>query len=255
MTTRGNDERMIAYLLGELTEAESILIEEEYVANEEALAELMVIEAELYDAYAGNALSPERRRRFENKFLTTPEQQSRLEFSRALLRQPRPKQLRGTQPLAWGIAVFAVFVIVAVVTWKNWPAPQNPPSTQQEAVAPTRVVVPYAIAGNVTRSASEEPVLVVPANADAVQVTTELEGDIHPPFQARLSTPEGTEIWKNDSARPIEFSDNRHVRMEIPASVLPNGHVILTLSARNSKGDFDEIQAYSFLVKLGIERK
>ena len=30
MTIQGNDERMIAYLLGELTEAETILIEEEY---------------------------------------------------------------------------------------------------------------------------------------------------------------------------------------------------------------------------------
>ena len=57
MTNRGNDERMIAYLLGELTEGESILIEEEYLANEEALGELMVIEAELYDAYARDALS------------------------------------------------------------------------------------------------------------------------------------------------------------------------------------------------------
>ena len=247
---------MIAYLLGELTEGESILIEEEYLANEEALGELMVIEAELYDAYARDALSPERRRRFEDKFLATTEQRSRLEFSRALLRQPRPKQLRATQPAAWVIAVFSVFVVAAVVTWNNWPAPQNPlPATQEATVAPTRVVVPYAIAGNVTRSASEEPVLAVPTNADAVQVTMELEGDTLPPFHARLSTPEGTEIWKNDSARPIEFPDNRHVRMEIPASVLPNGHVILTLSAANAKGDFEEIQAYSFRVKLGLERK
>jgi hypothetical protein len=246
---------MIAYLLGELTEGESILVEEEYVAKEEALAELMVIEAELYDAYARNALSPERRRRFEGKFLATPEQRTRLEFSRALLRQPRPKQLRATQPAAWVIAVFSVFVVAAVVIWKNWPAPQNPPATQQATVAPARVIVPLAIAGNVTRSASEEPVLVVPTNAEAVQVTMELEGDTLPPFHARLSTPEGTEIWKNDSARSIDFPDNRHVRMEIPASVLPDGHVILTLSAANSKGDFEEVQAYSFRLKLELERK
>ncbi len=94
MTIQGNDERMIAYLLGELTEAETILIEEQYMADDEALAQLMAVEAELYDAYASHSLSPERTRRFENKFLATSEQRSRLEFSRALLRQPRPGPTR-----------------------------------------------------------------------------------------------------------------------------------------------------------------
>jgi hypothetical protein len=250
MTIKGNDERMIAYLLGELTEAESILIEEEYLTDDEALAQLMAIEAELYDAYARNALSPERSRRFENKFLTTPEQRNRLEFSYALLRQPRPIPSRGAKPLAWAAAIFAVLTIAAVLTWKYWPVPQNSAViTQQASVTPSRVVVPFAIGGSTTRSVSDETVLVVPANADDLQITAELEREPHPPLQAVLNTPEGTEIWKSDPARPIEFPNDSHIRLEIPASGLASGHYILTLSAKNPQGNFEEIQSYSFLVR------
>ena len=250
MTIKGSDERMIAYLLGELTDAEAIFIEEEYLADDEALGQLMAIEAELYDAYARNALSPERSRRFENKLLTTPEQRRRLEFSRALLQQPRPSQLRTGKTLAWVAAIFAVLIVAAVLTWKYRPVPQNSAvTTQQAAVAPSRVVVPFAISGGTTRNVSEESVLVVPANTDDVLLTTELESQSHPPFQAKLSTPEGVEIWKSDPDRPIELQDAMHVKMEIPASRLSNGHFILTLSAKNPKGDFEEIQANSFLVR------
>lgn len=255
MTIQGNDERMIAYLLGELTEAEIIFIEEQYMADDEALAQLMAVEAELYDAYASHSLSPERTRRFENKFLATSEQQSRLEFSRALLRQPRSGPTRTPKLLAWVAAIFVVLILASVLTWKYWPVPQNSTVTRQAAVSPSRVVVPFTIGGGSTRSVSEESVLLLSDTVDDVRITIELERASHPPFQARLSTPEGTEVWKSDPARPIELLDDVHVKLDIPASGLANGHYILTLSAMNPNGDFEEIQAYSFLVRIQVPSK
>ena len=66
---------------------------------------------------------------------------------------------------------------------------------------------------------------------------------------------EGTEIWKSDPARPIELLDDVHVKLDIPASGLANGHYILTLSAMNLNCDFEEIQAYSFLVRIQVPSK
>jgi hypothetical protein len=112
--------------------------------------------------------------------------------------------------------------------------------------------VPFAISGGSTRSASEESVLLLSAKVDDVQITAGLEQKSDRPFRARLSTPEGSEIWKDDPARPIELLDDMHVKLLIPAAGLSNGHYILTLSAMNRNGDFEEIQAYSFLVRIEI---
>src|SRR5215471_12182173 len=93
MPARDSEETMIAYLLDELPESEAIHIEQEYLANDDALALLMAVESELYDAYARNALSPDRRRKFETKFLATAEQRHRLQFSRTLLQLRRRGRL------------------------------------------------------------------------------------------------------------------------------------------------------------------
>src|SRR5215471_21701861 len=108
MPTRENDELLISYLLGELPEADCVRIEAQYLTDETAFAPLLAIEAELYDAYARNSLSPERRRSFEQKFLSTPEQRWQLEFSRTLQRVPRPDERPARTRLPWGrVATFA----------------------------------------------------------------------------------------------------------------------------------------------------
>src|SRR5262249_19747813 len=101
MATGDNEQLLIAYLLGELPEEENARIEEQYLADETAFAPLLAIESELYDAYANNALSPERRLHFEQKFLRTPEQHGKLEFSRALLRVPRENERPARTQMSW----------------------------------------------------------------------------------------------------------------------------------------------------------
>ena len=48
---------MVAYLLGELPETETEVMEERYIADEAAFRELRAIEAGLYNAYARGTLS------------------------------------------------------------------------------------------------------------------------------------------------------------------------------------------------------
>jgi hypothetical protein len=252
MRTGGNEERMIAYLLGELPEAESVQIEEEYLADEETLASLLAIEAELYDAYAGDSLSPERRRRFEERLLTTPAKRRRLEFSRALL-QYRPEQSApSTEPSRsrWLIPALALaaLLIVGIGLWR-FPSPKQSAPEPPIPAARTPIVIPFVLGAGLVRDGGNESTLDLPANADSIRITFDLEHDSRPPFEAKLRTPEGVEIWASDPAHAPTPTGPRSLTMEVPAPLLVSGHYILTLSAASGNGTFESIADHAFLVR------
>lgn len=69
------DERIIAYLLGELPEEESEQFEDECFACEDWPPEVELAEKDLIDAYLRHELTEERRQRFERNYLTTEARQ------------------------------------------------------------------------------------------------------------------------------------------------------------------------------------
>ena len=75
-------------------------------------------------------------------------------------------------------------IVATALIWTYWPVPKSLLTvTEQASATSPRVVVPFAIGGAITRSASEELVLSLPANTDDVQITAGLERESHPPFQ------------------------------------------------------------------------
>lgn len=78
------EERIIAYLLEELTDAEREQFEEECWAAESWPEELGIVESELIEAYLHGTLSPERRQRFEEKYLVTAARRERVAFMAVL---------------------------------------------------------------------------------------------------------------------------------------------------------------------------
>jgi anti-sigma factor RsiW len=81
------DERIIAYLLEELTEEESERFEDELFAADEWETDVQAVEDDLMDAYVRGELSPERARRFEEDFLHTEARRERLVLATAILRR------------------------------------------------------------------------------------------------------------------------------------------------------------------------
>jgi hypothetical protein len=76
-------ERLVDYLLGELSEEQRDQLEAEYLVNGELHDELVAIEDELIYAYVAGRLSASQSAGFERFFLQTPERRSRIEFARS----------------------------------------------------------------------------------------------------------------------------------------------------------------------------
>lgn len=79
------EDRLISYLLGELSEEEQIQLEGMFFTDESGFEHLLVIEEELINDYLSGELSKDRRKRFEKYFLSTPERIERMQFNKELL--------------------------------------------------------------------------------------------------------------------------------------------------------------------------
>jgi hypothetical protein len=77
---------LVEYLLGRLSEAEQVQVEDRAFADPHYLGELEAAEADLIDSYVRGDLSQKDRRAFEGRFLTSPGRRGKVEFARAFAR-------------------------------------------------------------------------------------------------------------------------------------------------------------------------
>src|SRR5215471_6783788 len=87
MRSEQDDEKlMVQYLLGNLSEEEQVRIEDKAFADSNYMGALEAAEADLIDAYVRGELSEAERRKFEQRFLTSSDRRSKVEFARDLVR-------------------------------------------------------------------------------------------------------------------------------------------------------------------------
>lgn len=101
------------FLLGKLTEAETIKIEEEYFGKNNHFENILIAENELIDAYVKGGLSPEDKKRFENRLLLNPKQRQRVEFAKTLVKYasslPAAEELNSAPTKPKWSSIFAEF--------------------------------------------------------------------------------------------------------------------------------------------------
>ncbi len=130
-----NEEMMVRYLLGELSEEEGAKLEDEYFARDDFFEQLLVVEDDLIDDYVRGELSASRRACFEKHFLSMPQRRERVGFARELLR-PAAQTSASTHPatvndrtLSWWQSMFplprfslavAAVLLVAVALAGIW---------------------------------------------------------------------------------------------------------------------------------------
>ena len=128
-----SDQILIRYLLGELSDAESSALEQEYFADRLLFDRVVAAESELVDDYARGSLAPARRDRFQNYYLAHPERLERAKFAQALKTRldqvqqitastDRPESwwrrflsgMAGSR-LAWGLAAAVLLLVIGGV--------------------------------------------------------------------------------------------------------------------------------------------
>src|SRR5262245_61396190 len=131
MKNRTRDEElMIEYLLGQLSEEEQVQIEQRFLKDPAYLEQLQALEAELNDDYVRGQLGALDQERWAQRFSTSAEWRRRIAFAKTLsnaendlstMTAAQPKvhvaSVRSQTPmLIWGLAAASVAVIV-VGSW------------------------------------------------------------------------------------------------------------------------------------------
>jgi hypothetical protein len=90
------------FLLGKLSEEESLKIEEDYFTGKNLFEDILEAENDLIDDYAMGKLSPEDKIRFERRLLLNPKQRRRLEFAETLVEYASDQPLAGESKFSAG---------------------------------------------------------------------------------------------------------------------------------------------------------
>jgi hypothetical protein len=247
------------YLLGLLAESDAASLEEEYLARPEILEQIRAVEDDLLDDYAAGRLAPAEVEPFEKRFF--PSRQARVVAARALrlaVAEVRPPARLLDPALRTRPALFlalAASLLLAVLAVRLWPArppgvatASVPPSSLARPVAPSSSAVPdvsvprmpvevvMALSPVLLRSGAAPAELFVPG--DAVTLVLELEGDkaslpkSASKLEGDIRTVEGDQVWKGEAPRRTNSGGKGPLAsIRVPASRLPTGDYLVTLSA------------------------
>ncbi len=107
--------------------------------------------------------------------------------------------------------------------------------------------VSYELAFNLVRGGGDTATLEIPRRAKLVELKLNLESTDFMRFRAELQTA-GARVWERSYARQSIATSSRQAKIRVPATLLPTGDYVLTLSGASPGGSFDPVAEYSFRV-------
>lgn len=261
------EDRIIAYLLEELPEAEAERFEDECFAGESWPEQLQLAEEDLIDEYLRGGLTPERRRRFEESFLTTDARVERVRMAAALLRHV------DSQASVTAEETHAAGTVPPEDKWRaSWlgalwggrsPVPRAALSFALLLVVFAGAYVAYRLVNNSNRTVvlvaltptsaergaggAETTKVKLPSDAGALRVSLALPEGTQPAsrYRVELEDREG----KTESLQ-AEGEAARAVTVLIPAARLARGTYALKLYAINAEGAEQRVKgSYLFSIE------
>jgi len=248
------DERIFAYLLGELPEEEAERFEEECFAGEDRPDQIRPAEDDLIDAYLRDELIPEQRQHFEQNYLTTEARLKRVAMAAGLLgyvntlrteEAPAPVHVEPTwinsfivfwSSRSWALRASLAVGVVLIVAGGLW-------------LSRSRTRSPRAVATlNLTISADDrgegvQPGRVsLPADAEALRINLKLPDQLAAAgYRVELINDEG-----KTTPLSVVGRDAESVSVEIPAARLTRGEYALRLYAIKPDGAQQRIPGLYF---------
>lgn len=286
MAQPAGEERMIRrFLLGTLGEEQQEQVEERLLADADFRGEVRAARDELFDEYAGAALSREEREQFERRHLVTEEGRQKLLFAMSLRahvasRAERPgllsrfRRLMRAQRLGVALPVAAVLLLaLALGVWRlrELGGPTDGPrraSAERAALerelaglnpegqgavttdAPPGAVFDAKLVRHLVRGGRLEQKLSVAGGVKVLRLYLVLEADRHESYRAVLLTGEDTELAAAGGLRPHERDGTRGVTLNLPAHALAPGDYQLRVEGVAAGGATAPVGLYPFrLVK------
>jgi hypothetical protein len=257
------DERIIAYLLNELSEEEAERFEDECFASDDWPQEITLAEEDLIDAYLRHELTGERRQRFEQNYLSTEARQERVRIAAALLhhvdeRNAAPAAQTATNVYAlpkrrerfpvfsgsqsWAYRAAAVLIGVAVIAGALWfyLSRQQPKSF---------TTLNLAITIGSTRGGDSPAVAKVklPPEDGALKVNLKLPEGTQAARTSRVTLEK-----ESGEAKALEITERnaQSVTVVIPANQLERAQYVLKLFERKDDGTEQRVGgSYFFTVE------
>jgi hypothetical protein len=254
------DERIIAYLLGELPEEESEQFEDECFAEESWPAQISLGEEDLIDAYLCDELTQERRQRFELHYLTTQARQERVSMAAALLRHVNERHASkrnlaedSDNPTwierfrafwnsqSWALRAAMSFGVIAILAGGLWLSLFRAQSPKTFAA----ITLTHSV--NNRAEGVQAGKVKLPLKADALRISLML------PERLPAVTRYRVELENEDGeTRPLEVvgQDAQSVSVVIQASQLERGLYALNLFTTGANGTEQSIDgSYFFTVE------
>jgi hypothetical protein len=253
------DEAIIAYLLEELPEEALERFEDECFAQESWPAQISLVEEDLIDDYLRNKLSAERRRRFEQKYLTTDARLERVSMAAALLRHidesngkakavaPVPpgnlswaERLRAFwQGQTWGLRAAAGVALIAILIGAFWFIPIRTPSPR------TFATLNLTLSSNNRAEGAQIGRIKLPPDTDDLKIFLQLPGQLPEAagYQVELEN-------DNRQAKPAKITgkDGQSVEVVVAAAELAPGQYVLKLFTVQPDGSKQRINGSYFFV-------
>lgn len=242
------DERIVAYLLGELTEEESEQFEGECFAGEDWPAQIIPVEEDLIDAYLRDELTPEQRQRFERNYLTTEARRERVAMVAALLRHvdtfpveddpfvPAPpaeptwaeRLIVFWDTRTWGLRVGVAVGLITIIIGSLWLSRPHTPAARTFAILTLSVSVE-----NNRSEGGQASNIRLPPGTDALRIFLKLPEQSTPAARYRV------ELMNEDgeiSSPGVAGQERDSVSVEIPAAQLTRGRYAVQLFAITPDG-------------------
>lgn len=258
---------IVKYLLGQLSDAKMVKIEEKYVTDKNFFEQLLAIEDDLIDDYVRGRLTRRQRRQFETYFLSTPERRDKLEFAFSLLNlipesrnqmldrvmaritflNDQVNQLFKSPIFQTGLAT-AVVVLIITIAWLLVQFKQK--LTEQQSLKP--LLVSFNLLPGTYREDKSSVIhspFIITNNVQLVQLRLEVwSEETYESYRAMLKAPSGEEIWQQNLLKLQTTNRGNFIVLMLPQNLFSDGEYEIELSGKKLQGEFKNIGYYYFKI-------
>ena len=279
---RAAAKQMIAYLLGELPDAESLRLEQSCMDDDDFFEELLAVEAELTDSYLQGQLVGKAGEAFEKRLLNSPDGGKAIALSELITRRDTSRsrvaattqrkesswwplaRLRAPRqflivPLA-AAAILIVGISLGVLHRKRQTSQLHPAAQLPRLTTPAATPMPssrrpvviatFLISAGGEREAGSVNEIRVPNGADRLRLQVDLGNSDYKGYRAVLKMIDGEESKDLNDLQASRSASGVTLFIQLAPSDLPPGDSMLTVTGFGGQRVTEEIVGRYFVRRL-----